>query len=149
METTITDKQSNENLYVSDEIKGYLLETARWGKFLAIVGYVFLGIMLIVAMFLLVGSSIMGDFAHAGMPMALPAFLYLAMAVIYFFPVNYLFTFSVRIIKSLQGNNNMLFAEGFKNLKSLFKFTGIMMIIVISLYIVAFIIAMLVMMMQF
>ncbi|HSI90761.1 MAG TPA: hypothetical protein VK927_06555, partial [Adhaeribacter sp.] len=40
-----------QNPELSPEIKDYLLETAKWGKFLGIVGYIFVGLLVLTAIF--------------------------------------------------------------------------------------------------
>ncbi|MBN1186290.1 MAG: hypothetical protein JXB49_28695 [Bacteroidales bacterium] len=124
-----------ENSFITTtEINGYLLETSKWGKFLAIVGYVGLCILIILALFIMIGSSQISKFSVVGFPMGMIGFLYIIIAVIYYFPINYLYSYSVQIKQGLNSNDLSSITTGFRNLKSLFKFLGIFTIIILSIY---------------
>jgi hypothetical protein len=118
------------------QINGYLLETAKWGKFLAILGYVVMGIILLVALFMMFGMSGMVKNISGGYPMILIGLLYLVIIGIYYIPVTYLYKFSVQIKEGVQSQNEGLYTSGFENLKSLFKFLGIFTIVLLGFYVV-------------
>lgn len=148
-----------ENLELNEEqkiaeimtvkVKNYLMETSRWGKFLAILGYVGLGLMMIFSLMMLFGMSFlersfggMSQMYNSGaLSLATMGFLYLIIAAIYFFPIYALHTFSTRIKTGLLTNSIEDVEVAFKNLKSLFKFMGIVSIIVLSIYVLALLIA--------
>lgn len=44
METLDNNMESGEGLVINGDIRAYLMETAKWGRFLAIVGFVGMGI---------------------------------------------------------------------------------------------------------
>ena len=121
-----------------------LRTSAKWSTFLSIIGFIGLGFMLLAA--LLVGSvfSTMSDNMGMAMnPMAgimkfMPLF-YVFLAVIYFFPVYYLFKYASGMKKALNFRNSEMVTESLSYLKSHHKFLGIMTIVVISLYIVGMI----------
>jgi hypothetical protein len=69
--------------------------------------------------------------------------LYLCMAVVLFFPSLYLNRFSSRMKIALSAMNQENFDESLRNLKSLLKFYGIFTIIMLSFYVLVFIISML------
>jgi hypothetical protein len=56
------------------------------------------------------------------------------MAVLYYFPTQYLYNFAVKMKLAIQNSQQNNLEDGFENLKSLFKFTGILMIVVLSIY---------------
>lgn len=60
--------------------------------------------------------------------------IYLISAAIYFMPVLYLFQFSQKMNAGLQGEDEAVITEGFRALKSHYRYMGIMMIVVMSLY---------------
>ena len=72
--------------------------------------------------------------------MPFPGFLlgviYIVLGLLYFFPVYYLFKFSTSLKAALLSKNNQLLDSAFENLKSHYKYIGIMMVIVIGIYIV-------------
>jgi hypothetical protein len=131
-----------DNSFVSNkEINDYLLETAKWGKFLAIVGYVGMGILILVAIFMMFGLSRLSKFSGTPFPMGLFGVIYILLAIIYYFPVTYMFNFSVRMKQGLSSNDLQSVISGFENLKSVFKFMGIFTIVVLSIYGLVLIIA--------
>lgn len=130
MENTV----GSENLIsCNNEIKGYLLETSKWSKFLAIVGYIGLGFIVLLGLLLMFGLSLPNAFPK-GMPMFGFGLLYILMAVLYYFPTTYLYKFAVKIKNGVNSNDESIVTDAFLNLKKTFKFIGIMMIVILSLY---------------
>lgn len=130
-------------LEVEELSSRFLSETAKWGKFLAIVGFVLCGLIVIMALFVgaLMGtafSQLEGAGALGGGMSIFVTVLYLAIAVLYFFPCFYLFRFSTKMKKALNESNQVELTSSFENLKSCFKFMGIMTIVLLSLYAIAF-----------
>lgn len=66
--------------------------------------------------------------------------VYLVMIVVYFFPIYYLYQFSAKMKKALDQKDTITFAEATGFLKNHFQFVGICAIIVVSLYILAFVV---------
>lgn len=128
-------QQSENHEIVNNEVKTYLLETSKWGKFLAIVGYVGMGLLVLAGLLFMVSFSQLQNLSNSSVPTGFLGFAYIVMAVIYFFPINYLYKFSTRMKQGLLANNEMSVTSAFQNLKSLFKFTGILTIVIISLYV--------------
>jgi hypothetical protein len=122
---------------LDERSKAYLLETTRWTKFLSIIGFIFIGLMLIVALAMFTMGSYVSSFAGlgsyfgVGMGMA-----YLVIIALYIFPVLSLLRFSTNMKAGIQTSNAELITEGFRHQKNLFKFMGIMTIVVISLYLI-------------
>ena len=77
-------------------------------------------------------SSAMG----AGM-----AFFYVIIAAIYFIPCLFLFRFANKMKLALSSNDQMALTTSFQNLKSMFRFFGIVTIIMISIYAIILLIA--------
>lgn len=131
---------------LDERSKAYLLETTRWTKFLAIMGFIFLGIMLLIAL----AMFTMGSYAYSqlsgfggmggyfGMGMGL---LYVLIAVLYLYPIISLLKFSTNMKAGIQTNNGELITEGFRHQKNLYKFLGILTIITIALYLIVFVMA--------
>lgn len=134
------DQIESNDLSLTTGSKMFLKESAGWTKFIAIVGFVFLGLLVILALF--AGSIIGAAMESTGMDMMGGAFitvLYLAMAVLYFFPIYYLFQFSSKMKAALEQQSSELLQQAFENLKSHYKFMGILLIIMLGLYAIAFI----------
>ncbi|MFI1743149.1 hypothetical protein [Thalassobellus sediminis] len=124
-------------LEVNDEIKGFLKEIAKWAYFLSILGFVGIAFMIIggVGVSLYTGLNQFGGNTAYGLGYSAGiGLVYVILALIYFFPVIYLFKFSVKMKKALKSINNEDFKNAFLNLKSHYKFMGIFTIVIISIY---------------
>ena len=129
------NKVQDENSFISNyKINDYLIETSKWGKFLAIVGYIGMGILLLVAIYMMFGFSKISNLSGTRFPMGILGFIYIIIGAIYYFPVNYLYKYSVQIKKGLISKDITTITSGFQNLKSLFKFMGIFTIVILSIY---------------
>ncbi|MDR3712551.1 MAG: DUF5362 family protein [Puia sp.] len=130
------------DLQVDHETTSYLGETARWAKFIAVVGFVSCGLLAIFGLFAgsIFGASSFGNsnlFGGSGMGGMIGVFLtvvYVGLAVLYFFPCLYLFNFASKMKVALHNNDQIQLNTSLKNLKSCFKFMGIMLIIILGLY---------------
>jgi len=137
METIDNETNDLDGVKFSAQIKQNLKETAKWANFLAIVGFVMLGLIVIAALFMFgAGATIFGG----GSVIAI-GFGYLLMAALYFFPTYYLFLFARKIKLGLNSTIQSEVDEGFLNLKKLFKFTGILVVIMLSIYAIIILLA--------
>lgn len=127
--------ENGENLVIDWRSKEFLKETAKWTKFLAILGFVGIGLMVLGSLVMLFApSSLMsnGDFPFGGKIFMM--LLYLAFAVLYYFPISYLYQFSENTKKAIENNDNNAIRDAFEFLKSHYKFIGILTIILLSFY---------------
>jgi hypothetical protein len=115
----------------------YLKEITKWTKFLSILGFVGVGLMVVLAFAMGTVFSSLGSLGDNS-PMAAmgPIFtvMYLAFAALYFFPVLYLYRFSKNSKEAVQNNCSDLLSTGLGYLKSHYKFVGILMVVLLSLY---------------
>jgi hypothetical protein len=131
------------DLHIDHQSSAFLHEASRWAKFLAIVGFVFCGLLAIVALF--AGSmlgSIMDRFGSPASGFFGGAFftiIYLGVALLYFFPCLYLYRFGSKAQIAMKNNDNDQMTNSFRNLKSCFRFLGILTIIMLSFYVLALI----------
>lgn len=138
--------EQNTNIFeggLDERSKAYLLETTRWTKFLAIMGFILIGLMVVGSLFLFAfGASMSSTYSsgmsgfgglggYMGIGMGL---LYLLIAAFYLFPIISLFKFSTNMKLGINTNNAELITEAFRHQKNLYKFIGILTIIVIVLY---------------
>lgn len=135
------DHGTVDNLRLDSQSLEYLRETAKWAKFIAIVGFVMIGLMVLIAFF-------MGAFLSAfsqDMPSPIPAsfftVLYLILAGVYVFPVLYLFRFATKMQIAINKQDQQYLQDSLSNLKSHYKFIGIVMLIFIGLYAIGIIFA--------
>jgi len=144
METLDIEVNKNEN-GLSDAARRFILETAKWAKFLAIVGFVMLGLAVIAVIFMLIaGAALVSSFPGGGAAvggLGFMALLYIAMIALYFFPTFYLYKFATKMKTGILNSDNSNIDSGFENLKSTFKFMGILMIVVLSFYALAILLA--------
>lgn len=124
-------------LIITDPIRGFLAESARWGKFIAIIGFVFIGLG-VIAMLFGGGAMIAGGMAGMGGVMILVYVVILGISII---PIIYLYNFSTKMQVALRDDDQMYLRDAFENHKSMFKFYGIVMAIMLGLYALAFIIS--------
>lgn len=143
MENELTSQVQTEAspLLLNNKITESLMSTAKWAKFLAIMGFIGCGLMAIGGFFASVAFSAMGRHSYSPVPPWVFSFIYLAMAVLYFFPTLKLFLFSNEMKNGIESNEENSITSGFKNLKSFFSLLGIYTIVIISLYILLIIIS--------
>jgi hypothetical protein len=124
---------------------GFLQESAKWSKFMAIIGFIGIGLMVLVSLFMAIGFSAIGPSTMPELPFSMSAFsiIYVLFAAIYFFPVNYLYQYATKTSAALHSKNKQLLADGLENLKSHHKFLGIFTLILVSLYGFVFVFAIL------
>jgi hypothetical protein len=139
-----SDLLSND-LQVSHPVQSYLLETAKWAKFLSILGFIGCGVMIIFAFIFPAIMSLVptpaGPGAQAMSTMkGLFTVIYLVLAILFFFPCLFLYRFSIKVPSSLRVINQEQFEESLMNLKSTFKFYGIVCIVILSFYALAIIV---------
>ncbi len=149
LDQNVLNKEAGE---LNGEIKAFLLETAKWAKFLSILGFIGLGIMMLVLLItMLAGATVIDQFEYSklrttgALSGGIGTFFALAILALYFFPIYYLYKAADGIQKGIRNGNHEELTSGFSNLKSHYKFIGIFTIIIVSIYILVFLFFMLVM----
>lgn len=131
------------DLQIDPVSNGFLAETAKWAKFLSIVGFVSCGLLAIggLAVVTIFGSMSQSMGAGSGMGAGFGAglsLIYIAIAVLYFLPCLYLYRFATAMQAALGVHDGVKLQESFKNLKSCFKFLGILTLVVLAIYALGF-----------
>ena len=128
-------KESLFDLQMDPVSMQHLQDAAKWGKFLAIIGFVMIGLLVILG---IVMGTLLSAFNAAanlgGIRGPLISVVYIAFAVLYFFPCLYLFRFSGKMQAAIRTNDQESLIDAFSNLKSCLRFVGILMIIAIGFY---------------
>jgi len=120
--------EDQNKLSLNDLAISALRESGKWCMFLSIVGFIFIGLIVF-----FVGVSVLASIkSYFGI-------LYLLMALLYFFPIYYLYNYAKGIKNALSSDNENILEKALVNLKSHHKFLGIMTIVMISLYVLFFI----------
>lgn len=128
----------------TNESKDFLATAGKWATFLSIVGFVILGFMLIGAISMFALGSALEEMGGAAGPMAgilsgaLMGTIYLVAVALCFFPTLYLFRFGSKAKQAVANGTTSELTESMKNLKSYFKFMGIITIVCIAFYIILF-----------
>lgn len=135
------------DLNLGNEAKTYLYETARWGRFLAIVGLVVCSLLVIAGLYFAFMPDSVGTMDSdlllsaeekrvAGVSMAIGLILG---ALLYFFPCLYLLRFSANMKTALQAEDTSRLTEAFRQLKAAFRYVGILTIVILGIYVLAFV----------
>ena len=132
----------NRKIEIEQETLKHLNTTRKWAMFLAIIGFIILGLIVIIG---LIAGTFLTAFNSGGKDLGIPESLMfvpiLLLAVIYFFPVLFLFRFSKHTSHAVHTLDKLEFHKAIKNLKSCFVYIGVLIIIILSLYIVVLIVA--------
>lgn len=130
--------------------KNHLSEAARWAKFLAIIGFIICGLIIVAGIF---AGSILSSLRSSqygmyendtnltGAMTTVMAVMYILIALLYFFPCLFLYRFATKMKTALLGNDQDVLNSSFQNLKITFRYVGIVMIIVLSIYAIVFLVA--------
>jgi len=132
----------NKRIEIGPETLNCLNTTRKWTMFLAISGFIFLG--LIIALGLIAGTFLSAfnlNDSTLGIPDLLMIVIFFVLALVYFFPVLFLFRFSKHASNGVATLNSQEFHKAFKYLKRFFIYIGILLIIVFTCYIAALILA--------
>ncbi|HYQ56220.1 MAG TPA: hypothetical protein VEP89_02655 [Draconibacterium sp.] len=128
--------KTDSGLELTYEIKTDLHKAGKWSQFLAIMGFIGCGFMVIAA----IGMSIAMTFVPImsteffPFPPYLFSLFYLLIAGIYFVPILYLFRFSISIKQAITLNNQSQLSKAFANLRAHYKTFGIIIIVLLCLY---------------
>lgn len=126
-----------ENLIVTKEAASLLGSISKWTKFLAILAFILLGLM--VLSILGVGITISSINAHEMRQGMFPynpgvfswayAILYILVLCVYAIPFYYLYNFSSKVKKAVDTNNVAALTDSFRFLEKHYLFIGIVTII--------------------
>jgi hypothetical protein len=117
-------------LNFSTSVRSALDIMVYWGKFLAILGYIFLGLMVIGLLVMISNSShYYRESDLAGVIVG-----YVIGLALYYFPTSFLYKFSDKTRNALNSDSQEDIEEGLNNLSYLFKFWGICTIVILSIY---------------
>ena len=138
-----TEQNEETSLFgfgIDQSSRSHLSEAAKWAKFLSIVGFVLCGLIIVMAFF--VGSflAMNTEYRSAGLTKGMGAFVaifYIGIAVLFFFPYLFLFRFATRMKTALNTNDQLTLNTSFQNLKIMFRYVGILTIVMLSFYALA------------
>ena len=126
---------------LSDAALYYLAEARKWARFISIVMFVMIGLMILIGFMMGAIMDTLTSFSdQPKMPFSGGFFMvfYIIMAAIYFFPVFYLYKFSENLGRALNTGSEADLASAFDFLKRHYKFIGILTIVGIAFMVLAF-----------
>ena len=148
-----TEQNSETTLFgfgIDQSSRAHLSEAAKWAKFLAIVGFVMCGLIVVAAIFagsifaMLTNSYDEGYGGSAKLTGGMGAFVavfYIGIAILFFLPYLFLFRFATRMKTALNTNDQLTLNTSFQNLKIMFRYVGILTIVMLSFYALIILIA--------
>jgi hypothetical protein len=133
------DLLSNE-LEITETLKSYFIDSAKWARFLSVVGLFACMVMLIVAFYAAFYVPRVANYRYGFSLGRLVSAVYVFFAVAWFFPCFFLYKFSVKLLNAIKTNVQENIESAFNNLKSTFKFLGIVTIVILSLWFMSFLV---------
>jgi hypothetical protein len=131
-------KQSNLfELQVDHLSKVYLRGAARWAKFLAVIGFIFCGLSVVMAiLFASVFSNLFNSLGSGGLGMSggWLAIVYICIAVLNFIPCLHLYNFAFRMLLALDNNDQEQLNNSFRNMRAFYRFVGVLMILCLGIW---------------
>lgn len=133
------DLQPAAQMQITPEAVSFLATTAKWAKFLAIIGFILTGFLILAG---LIVTVFFGTYSSQMMNTGLMSYfssgyigiVYIVIAVIYILPIFYLNNFSNATTRAVRSGSTERLTYAFHNLKRFFKFIGLVIIGVLVIY---------------
>lgn len=131
------------NTVLSENSKAHLLETSRWTKFLAIMGFIFMGLMFLGLISMLFSRSNTYNLAPAMAQMGIIGALifFVVLIGLYIYPVIMLYRFSINIKTGLISGNANMVETALRCQKNMFKYIGVLSIFSLVIYVIMSVVA--------
>jgi len=141
--------EENNEFGLDATAQAHLLETVRWTKFLAIVGFIFMGLFLLIIIVMIAAGPMISHYTeNMGQPVNRNPFgalgmiglgiIYLVILCIYFYPVYALMKFSSCIKKGIRNRDQHYLNIGFRYQKNMYLYIGILTILTLASYLIFF-----------
>lgn len=129
-------EENVKKIELNDIAVNALRVSAKWSLFLAIMGFIGIGFMIIGAIYI---SSALSAFPDNASPIVamkgVISVIYIVLAALYFPPVYYLFKYATDMKNAIQDRDSEDIGDALNYLKSHHRYLGISMIVIMSLYI--------------
>jgi hypothetical protein len=134
-----------QGLILLQDAQYALHQSGKWANFLAIMGFIGAGLLVLCGLFMGVVMSAVSTFAGPGgrFPAGFGAFFsifYIGFAVIAFIISRHLYRYAGNIKTGVEMQSADQVSAAFKNLHSFFKWKGIILIVILSLYVLMIIV---------
>ena len=142
------DDYQGTRAFIDSQSGYYLRESGRWAILLSVVGFAITIFLFICAvlMYVFVHSvyfSRYQSYANGKINVGWYAVILIVTSIFYFIPSLFLYQFGVRIKKGIDVAGQDLITGGLRSLKSFFRYWGIITIIIITFYVIVFVVAIL------
>ncbi|MGC1392592.1 MAG: hypothetical protein WA816_16275 [Bacteroidales bacterium] len=132
----------NRKIEIEQETLNHLNTTRKWAMFLAIIGFIILGMFIVIAAIAVTFfSAFKSSQSGFGISESMIFVILLLVAIVSYFPIRFLFRFSKFTSHAIHTIDKLEFNKAIKNLKYYFAYIGVLIIIILSIYIVVLIIA--------
>lgn len=135
----------SSNLQVDYQAAAYLKEAAKWAKFLAILGFIFTGLVVLAALIVMLAGTAVGNLSGSGLFSSLGygmvGFIYLLAAVIGFFVALVMYRFATRTLAAIASDDSLTFTTAMSSLRMYFRIMGIFTIIYLALVVLGILFA--------
>jgi hypothetical protein len=130
MQNSINPFNEKESLLLESNGLAQLAETRKWTMFVSVLGFIFLALMIVLPTIILSVVEMEVPIS-AGLSFVIPL---LVMGIVYYFPIHFLYQFSAYSKKALVQKSSEMMAMAFRYLKMHYRYTGILIIVVLCLY---------------
>lgn len=135
-------KPEEKKIEIGPETLRQLNVTRKWTMFLAVAGFIFLGLIIVLG---LLTGTFLSAFSHTGQTAGMSDRLILGIFVLFglinFFPVYFLFSFSKHCSDAVETHDSTDLLKALRSLKRFFFFIGILLISVILFYLTALVLS--------
>ncbi len=134
-----TNVLGNEPLTLSEDTLSHINRAQKWTKFLSILGFIGLGILILAGVAMIVMGLLLGTQINemSSFPFAIMGVVYLILGAVSFVPTLYLYKFSENGGTLVNYRRQDKVEETFRYLGKYYQFVGIMTIVVIAVYLLA------------
>ncbi len=136
--TNAPEKGISDDLpLLTAESAAFLIKAAKWGKFLSILGFIVITLILIAGILMsFVLNMVQDEMIPLNMPFSpkILSIVYIVIAGIYLIPVIFLNSFCNQALKAVKYSNTVNMTNSLRNLKNLFVFIGISTVVFLALY---------------
>ena len=133
--------EQGNTLVVTEDIRSHIYETAKWARFLAIVGFLTSGVLIMVAFSASAFENALtqtpGGQQMAELGSTMLTVIMLLSALLYFYPSLMLFKYASAAKTAVLYQEQESLSVAMAKMKSFFKFWAILTIVTISFYVIS------------
>lgn len=131
-----------KKIELDEETLKDLDRTRKWSMFMAILGFIGVGLMVIGSLIAVTFLSVFDtEASKLGVSESLIILMLIAISALYFFPLLYLYRFSKHTGIAVKNLDSAEMKKGFRNLRRYYVFIGILIIVVLAIYVIGLIAA--------